>query len=296
LLNLAATLEALDAKSIAPSLVSVGSEIRGPQNEADEGILGWCDKHGLIGLVPVLSDFIELPTTIEPGTDKSPLLVTTVTYHREGGIWSERISMHVTEGNSIDAQDRAARLAEECTPSFNWLDLDFQDSIAKPFSHLREYFTDYDDDGFTPGLPNGNRFWHAYSEPLDDFARWSLVFRKSVECLSQWRSHMVHDNHARSAANLAHSALTALAEPAAPTFRFRPERDRVDEERVSAGLLSSYALMFLWDREEGRRALRCNNCSAFFVSDDPRAGYCSRRCRNTASNRRYRMGKRNPRI
>jgi len=86
--------------------------------------------------------------------------------------------------------------------------------------------------------------------------------------------------------------LRCLAESAALQFEFYPGRVRIlDEERTPAGLLASFALMFLWDLRDGRRALRCKNCSLYFVSDEYRAAYCSIRCRNTAQSRQYRAKK-----
>jgi hypothetical protein len=63
----------------------------------------------------------------------------------------------------------------------------------------------------------------------------------------------------------------------------------LEQVTISPGLLSSYALMFLLDQVENRRALRCEVCVRYFVSDERRALYCSPRCRHTAQSRRYRL-------
>ena len=294
LLNLAAKLEALAAISVRPTAASFDSELSGPQNEADENILEWCNEHGLLGLVPVLSDMIELPGVIELEDNGSPRVLNSVTYYREGGIWDSRLSMIVPGERNPIGVATARSWAQDHRGRVTWLDLDFYGRREEPLDHLRRYFTDSDNAGFRPDLPNGEQFWRRYCEPLDDFAHWaSRIFRESVENLSRWQSDRVNDFDARLTAQRAHSKLNSLAAPAAPSFRFRPDTGRIDEERVSAGLLSSYALMVLLDREDGRRALKCNNCAAFFVSNESRAGYCSERCRNTASNRRYRTRKRN---
>jgi hypothetical protein len=117
------------------------------------------------------------------------------------------------------------------------------------------------------------------------------MFALSVGYMSQWEGGTTNGEDATAAVQQSYRALSALAQAAVPSFRFNPERNRVDEERVSAGLLASYALMFLWDRVDGRRALRCQNCDSHFISDEPRARYCSPRCRNTAQSRRYRSKK-----
>jgi hypothetical protein len=85
--------------------------------------------------------------------------------------------------------------------------------------------------------------------------------------------------------------LDRWAQACAVSFRVSEATGRSEEVRASAGLLASYALMFLWDHADGRRALRCENCSRYFVSNEVRAEYCSPRCRNTASVRRRRRSK-----
>ncbi len=63
--------------------------------------------------------------------------------------------------------------------------------------------------------------------------------------------------------------------------RLRPGTRNLVRYVVAPSLLSAFAEMFLEDAELGRRALRCDTCGMFFVSDEPHARYCSVRCRNT---------------
>ena len=67
--------------------------------------------------------------------------------------------------------------------------------------------------------------------------------------------------------------------------------DDLDDTRTSAGLLASYALMFLWDRKAGRRCLQCAHCNHYFVSNARQARYCTPRCRNTTHSQRHRAKK-----
>jgi hypothetical protein len=135
--------------------------------------------------------------------------------------------------------------------------------------------------------PNSRTFWDVYGEPVWEFTRWCERFTEAVVLISEWAGE--GGSFAFRAVCDAHSVLFELARSAAPNFHFNVKKNTVDEDRVCAGLLASYALMFLWDRMEGRRALSCRNCSRYFVSDERQARYCSPRCRNTAQKRRSRL-------
>jgi hypothetical protein len=144
-------------------------------------------------------------------------------------------------------------------------------------------------ESFLPWRPLSRLFWSKYAEPVQYLADWCVVFTHSVDYLSGGRREATKN---LTFLNAAHMVLRRLAESAAPHFELYPGRNVVlDEERTPAGLLASYALMFLWDLLEGRRALRCKNCDHYFVSDEYRAAYCSTRCRNTAQSKRYRAKK-----
>jgi hypothetical protein len=56
----------------------------------------------------------------------------------------------------------------------------------------------------------------------------------------------------------------------------------------ASSLLSHFALMFLCDLNAGRRFLKCDTCSRWLVAEDPRAKYCSPRCRGTMMMRNHR--------
>ena len=123
---------------------------------------------------------------------------------------------------------------------------------------------------------------------MNQFADWCIVFFELcgwTEPVEEWSPR------SRFCQGWAPGA-RRLAESGAPRFELYPTRTVVlDEARVPASLLASYALMFLWDVVEGRRALRCKNCDHYFVSDEHHAAYCSKRCRNTEQSRRYRAKK-----
>jgi hypothetical protein len=260
----------LELKGVRPSRASVHPRftpepIIGPHNDADELILGWCNNHGLLGLVPVLSN------SIRPADGNHH-------HHRDGGVWSTLITTGTTTHlRGDDSADREAA-PPGFTPGVTWLNPAILLYEEKPLDHIELFFRADE----TP-RPNSQQFWGQYGEPIQQFTHWVGIFVSLVDCVSQSKD--------TDAIRRAHSILNALAQSAAPSFRFNAKRNRLDEERVPAGLLASYALMFLWDSMEKRRALRCENCDSYFVSNDPRARYCSPRCRNTAQSRRYRLPK-----
>jgi len=164
----------------------------------------------------------------------------------------------------------------------------------QPLKFIRAFFLpstfgqkEPNEERFTPPPPLSPPFWRCYGEPVSAIAYWCRKFTECIDCMSLWQGR----DAAEADVQYAFTNLSALADSAAPAFRFNPKRNALDEARVSPGLIASYALMFLWDRMEGRRALRCQNCQAYFVSDETRARYCSPRCRNTAQARRYRSQK-----
>jgi hypothetical protein len=125
-----------------------------------------------------------------------------------------------------------------------------------------------------------------YGEPVYEIAEWALAFERAVTVVSAGS-----DGNACEDTQYGLGFLCELASAASSTFSLT-KNGTLQEVRISAGLLASFALMALWDLEEGRRVYSCKNCGNHFVSKDPRAGYCSVTCRNTAQSRRYRTKKR----
>jgi hypothetical protein len=246
--------------------------IVGPRTEADRLILQWCTQHGLLGLVPVLSNSIRLSATIKSDGDEFTRVLKAPHHFRDGGTWYARkvLADHVKPGVTW----------------FNWISHVYEE---KPLDHIELFFRPiWKDEPFSLPCPNTPSFRQCYGEPVQDFIYWCKMFALSVNNISLWQGG--RSKGERQVVQQSYWALSGLAQGAASSFRFRYIRNRVDEERVSAGLLASYALMFLWDRAEGRRALRCHNqnCGRYFVANEMSARYCSPRCQNTAQTRRFR--------
>jgi len=140
---------------------------------------------------------------------------------------------------------------------------------------------------FQPPLPLSEDFWLDYQEGADELASYAYLFSRDVKALSRLQAGG-GDIEALHAAHYGFSFLNALAATAAPSFRLDGSTGAVEEVRESPGLLASFALMVLWDFEAGRKAIECDTCGRNFVSDEPKAKYCSPKCRNTAQRRRTR--------
>ncbi len=265
-----------------PKQVSGGTK-RGPQNAADKLILDWCNKHGLLGLLPVLSTRIEV-------TDN-------VFHHRDGGKWltilrhQERRRSTVIESQRVESGEDDSftpQIRGDSRETLTWLDWVIHEYETTQLAKKSTFFGGSPGEPFTPWRPGSGAFWKIYREPADEIGDWCTVFAHSASFLSR-SSGLTNERDFLNASRL---VLSKLAESAAPYYEYYPERSIIlDEVRRPAGLLASYAQMLLWDLVEGRRVLRCVNCDRYFVSDEHRASYCSPRCRNTAQSRRYRESK-----
>ena len=287
LLNLHSSLKQAEGRGIRPSPVVIrpsDDPLIGPQNDADSLILDWCNRHGLLGLVPVLSNSIFFPR--KAGKDDG---WNHASHHvRRGGTWGST-SLNWDPNNAGGPHYPA-------TSHVTWLNTWFRTYRECPLEEIRDFFTPLRGpnlDQFTPPCPLSYFFWRCYVEPGASIAYWCSTFALAAEAMSNGRGaeRTSAESHRAQAE---HEKLSELAGTVAPAFALNTERNTVDEVRVSPGLLASYALMFLWDRMENRRVLRCQNCDAHFISDEARAGYCSQRCRNTAQSRRYRARKAGP--
>jgi len=291
-LELGSQLQDEQARGVRPSKVdsrrSATKAMLGPQNGADRLILDWCNDNGLLGLVPVLSTLIRLRND---------------TFHyRDGGKWFTRFEEQDAPRRSTTTTRPQVQSGEEDSITWpvdgrgveeklTWLS---DDSLYEhewtSLSDKRAFFDTWKRGRmFAPFRPGSRAFWNVYAEPVEEIARWSVLFTKAAKWLSRPSSGGGGDNGFLIRSYL---IIKKLTESAAPSFQLHPARKIVlDEERIPAGLLASYALMFAWDLMEGRRAIQCEVCQRYFVSDEYRAAYCSRRCRNTAQTRRHRAKK-----
>jgi hypothetical protein len=233
-------------------------------------MLNWCSQYGHLGILPTLANSIRVPAG-RRGRTKGGEESVAIVHHRAGGEW---LSYEPYGGRS--------------KPGVNQFDYISGAYDERPITEILPFF---------PGLrpeqlpcPNSPEFWKYYGEPVEALDEWCQMFTNAVNGMSRFREGLPAPSP-KDVELASFRMLSALAQSAAPTFTLDLDRGTLSEHRFSAGLLASFALMFLWDWREGRRALQCHNCQRFFVSDELRAMYCSPRCRNTAQSRRYRSKK-----
>jgi hypothetical protein len=236
-----------------------------PLTSEPEPVLDFANRFGLLGAISVTTLSIRLPKLDHESTFK--------TYMRQGGEWSE-----YTQPFSTEARDEAYSAG---VTRFGLETMSYHDATL---DSIQDYFPGVDLSRLP--LPNTPSFFAHYAEPLWDILYVAKEFRRSVGALSVLEAW--EDPGRREEAR---RRLSVLSQSAAPSFEFSPRMRYVDEERKSAGLLASYALMVLYDLVAGRRVLQCEVCARLFVSDDRRAKYCSKSHRLTAASRRYRSAR-----
>lgn len=303
ILELQRALEQAEARGVRPShvgsLPSTGSTVK-PPNEADQIILRWCNSHGLLGILSTLCSSICMPAIVKRLPMRHMRMVSQMVHFRDGGMWSSLndLRIPITGSNSkLAAVAAQQEVAQRPKPGVAWLNRESHVYEHQPLDTIKTFFPDLSwKTGKTPlnvPCPNKADFWAEYCEPVLQFTHWCRLFTRAVEHLSGWAANPRANelDWKTIAVDRSFRTLSALAQSAAPSFRFNRGRNTMEEPRESAGLLGSYALMFLWDRMDGRRAIRCQNCERYFVSNEDRARYCKVSCRNTAQSRRSRAKK-----
>ena len=251
-----------------------------PPNAADRLILDFCNEHGLLGLLPVLATSIYLDA-VDDGTTAAGQQTQ---YVRDDRRWS--VQRESPSDWFLTPEGTTARVRKDggAKGSVAWFNFRTRAHDKLPLDELRDYFQTLEDvgDHFIPPLPLTDAFWSSYGEPVWEIRRYCEFFGKSVDYLKQWNEERSPDQQ-EGTVRRASMFLKDLAH--------NVPLDDLEDTRTSAGLLASYALMFLWDRTAGRRCLQCAHCNHYFVSDARRARYCTPRCRNTTHSQRHRAKK-----
>ena len=148
----------------------------------------------------------------------------------------------------------------------------------------------------TPSVFSSPDVWKVYREPLDAFITFSRRFLQAAVALTEIRVDTLFSGPPGdvSSPEGAVSYLRTVAQEQA-SFPVSVQRRSVAMRLTSASLFSHLALMLLFDSQSNRRLAQCKTCNRVFASDDPRALYCSPRCRNTSVVRAYRKRMRSKR-
>jgi hypothetical protein len=264
------------------ALLDLAQQFQRNDSDAAGFIVEFVGKWGLLGIVPTFAVAINFPgralpdsTDGEVSKEQLPTTFEQVRYARFGGHWIETL---VTCGIRTSLEENR-RVADPGVSWLGWSGRHTYSSAHKGFESLKDFIPGRNPEEVFP-RPDGPDFFRFYAEPVPDVYQFAKRFLEAVSLLCGDKSDEDPTLY-----------FSTLAQGAAPSFARSPHGVYLEESRTSASLLSSFALMFLWDRAAGRRALRCQECGRFFVSDDRRAAYCSRSHRLTASSRRFRAKK-----
>jgi hypothetical protein len=282
-----------------------------PQLET-ELVLKWCGEYGLLGLLPTLYQSVDFMPTVEAGQFGSQFQSRQWHFENFSGAWRKHMTVQdastkseATKSANLEAFAYPPAATRRILSSSPTTEPEFAESLVPAGQYFATRPKVIGGDapiplpvlvGNQPKLYFGEStaevrasldFEFHYGEPLPEIIETCLSFEAEAAGFCTLPDEYGPED-AFYAIDASLGFFVGLAQSAGQAFRVDPKTLQVREERVSAGLLSSYALMLLWDRGDNRRVKQCEVCGAYFVSDDYRASYCQPRCRNTAQARRYR--------
>ena len=252
-------------------------------------IADWCREWGYPGILP--SILTELTLEIVPGATNKTW--SQDRYYRLGGGWGETNDRWRRLGER-PVLPRPAE-TEEPKPGailWRWSDRRY---VRKSLKSLARYFPTAagSERNFPYPAPDSDQFRKLYAEPVEDFVAFCVRFRQAAEVISRHLAGVspLIENMREDpdfVLNESMAFLSSLEAGIGPLHRL--EEDRLFVRTESLSLLSSYARMVFLDLARGRRIIRCgrHSCDRIFVSDEPRARYCTPECRNLELNARYR--------
>jgi len=276
-----------------------------PSAQGESLILDWCQKYGLLGILPGQAQVIILPPTYvrsdeyRGGTSRKRLILQRK-HARIAGRWVTP-ELAIRE-DSATAEDDSGWRPGDLVPQSQWPDSieaprtlfwgweNFEWQAPPDNENLLGFFAQPPSHGQYP-QPLSPDFWRTYQEPVVEWMRAAVVFSQSAELVSRYAaarySNQPWPAEQVSLAKRALWLLNSLSTSESYAYEFGPST--LKRESVSASLLSAMAEMFLLDIMDRRRVLRCGTCHRFMISNDVKARYCCVRCRNTAQTRRYRQ-------
>jgi len=136
---------------------------------------------------------------------------------------------------------------------------------------IAKYFPGYRDDAnkFECPQPLTPQFWQIYSEDLESFALYALMFVAAIQDpIVDRTDHFADPMNPGIDTFIAPIGISLQAD----------KRGNITEAWSCPSLLSSFARMALQDLVSGGRVLRCECCRTPFISNAYQALYCSTKC------------------
>ena len=255
LLEMLRSLKYVDNEDFSPA--EIGMPAGRLTAESEQAILNWCDRYGLLGVLPHRISQM----TLNPKDDQQRQ------YIRIGIGWMEIV------------RDTRNPLTTAVRPNATVLDLRGVVPLVEPLSTtLARFFPAIpveEQETYEYPQPLSDRFWKLYAEPLQDFLSAARVLREILTALRFQRSFRLRHVHAALTGGPP-IVISALMAPIGVGAQMRRGSVR-SIDLVSGSLLASLTLMLLEDLA-GARALQCP-CGRLFMSRAYQARYCSKRCR-----------------
>lgn len=271
----------------------------------EDRVIGWCQKFGLLGLLPHQTIAASLAPRWEPMPENPAALVATQLHFSrtvEGWVPSAQTVVSQRPGYSRDQPRKPGapvptpnRYKSFAAVGAIFRPLDNQRYRYEPFSQTWGRFfvgaSTHEGESYPYPAPLSEEFWRTYAEPVYDFVE---AARLLLNALRLFQAHQGDPGTGSAADALKlHQAMDAfhgLIETVSPTIS--PSVDGTPRQGwLATSLLGALAMMALLDLTESRRVMTCHTCRKIFVTKAYQAAYCSTTCRNTAQQRRYRANR-----
>ncbi len=256
--------------------------------EGETKILAWSNEYGLLGLLPIRVQSIELPAQyigndmiapLVPGLPRARRALRR-SYFQIAGSWVSQSKATLEPWPASPAQ--SAR--RDLSTIYEWNEFEYK---AEQTVHaIQPYYREQVGIDRFP-CPFSKEFWPLYQEPVQEWTNAVASFVESLQLVSD-HAHELREKgrFENESAGWALWRLRALASKETASFSFGPRL--LEDDACSASLLSALARMFLLDIQAGRRLLHCDSCRRIFVSNEIKAKYCQISCRIAAQGRRQR--------
>jgi hypothetical protein len=265
--------------------------------EATEGLLAWCKRYGLLGILPHRALVVTLAPRWEEWSTRrrksdGRLWRVQRQYVRSSQEWLGNFSKRPIP---IPAGKLEGALVPEPIVPENWPQPNVllqglthpsweREVLGKTWHKFFPTVSRQEAETFRYPLPLSKEFWHLYAEPFEEFLWTVIAFRDAFLRLDKSRQ-----DRRRMAEGKA--TLHALLGPV--SFTLEPQSGGQFRQRWAAmSLLSSFSMMAFLDLAGDRRLRVCRKCERPFVSRAWQARYCRRTCRLTAQKRVNRANRR----
>ena len=253
--------------------------------EQIEAVLEWCSRWGLLGVLPHMASFIQLaPQMAYEGYDNWERYPFKVTYERINGRWIDR---HVCSRRKWRAY---AKVTDQLLYETSFASEKTLTEAVWPFfpSAMRS-----ESESWWYPLPLSDEFACTYAEPLSQFVYWAEILAIAVQQMSPaYLAYNLRELHDEEAFITNHHdfipAVDKLLGPIAQTVTYSRTAKELSLKWNMPSLISSFALMAVYDSVAGTRVERCPSCMRMFTTSAYQAVYCSNKCAWTHRKRKKR--------